>query len=93
MIVIIPSNKTINLNYLTPLLDRGVRFVIVDNSEGTIRIDHPQFEIYNWAVRKKMLGALDIGYPKRNGASRDFGFYVAWKNSDPEEIIIALDDD
>lgn len=39
------------------------------------------------------MGSLDIGYPKRNGASRDFGFYVAWKNSDPGEIIVALDDD
>lgn len=43
--------------------------MIVDDSEGTIRIDHPQFEVYNWADRKKMLGPLEIGYPKRNGAS------------------------
>ena len=93
MIVIIPSNRTINLNYLTPLIDRGVRFIVVDDSEGTIRIDHSQFEVYNWADRKRMLGSLEIGYPKRNGACRDFGFYVAWKNSDPDEIIVALDDD
>lgn len=93
MIVIIPSNREINLNYLTPLIDRDVRFIIVDDSEGTIKMDHPQFEVYNWGDRKKMLGPLDIGYPRRNGASRDFGFYVAWKNSDPGEIIVALDDD
>lgn len=93
MIVIIPSNRAINLNYLTPLIDRGVRFIVVDDSEGSITVDHPQFEVYNWGDRKKMLGALDIGYPKRNGSSRDFGFYVAWKNSDPGEIIVALDDD
>lgn len=93
MIVIIPSNRSINLNYFTPLIDHGARFVVVDDSEGSIRINHPQFEVYNWADRKKMLGALDIGYPKRNGASRDFGFYIAWKSSDPGEIIVALDDD
>lgn len=93
MIVVIPSNRTINLKLLTPLIDHGARFVIVDDSEGTIRINHPQFEVYNWGDRKKMLGPLDIGYPKRNGASRDFGFYVAWKNSDPGEIVVALDDD
>lgn len=93
MIIVIPSNKMINLNYLVPLIDRGARFVIVDDSGGTIKIDHPQFEVYTWGDRKKMLGSLDIGYPKGNGASRDFGFYVAWKNSDPGEIIIALDDD
>jgi hypothetical protein len=40
-----------------------------------------------------MLGALDVGFPRRNGASRDFGFYVAWKNSNPGEIVVALDDD
>jgi len=93
MIVIIPSNRNINLDYFTPLIEQGVRFVVVDDSEGSINVDHPQFEVYNWADRRKMLGSLDIGYPKRNGASRDFGFYVAWKSSDPGEIIVALDDD
>src|SRR4030095_15680661 len=86
-------NRNINLKFLTPLIDHGARFIVVDDSEGSIRIDHPQFEVYNWGDRKKMLGALDIGYPRRNGASRDFGFYVAWKNSDPDEIVVALDDD
>ena len=93
MIIVIPSNRSIDLTYLSPLIDYGARFVVVDDSEGTISIDHPQFEVYNWTDRKKMLGPLDVGYPKKNGASRDFGFYVAWKNSDPGEIIVALDDD
>jgi len=93
MIVVIPSNREINLGYLAPLIDQGARFIIVDDSEGAITVNHPQFEVYNWGDRRKMLGKLDIGYPKRNGASRDFGFYVAWKNSDAEEIVIALDDD
>ena len=93
MIVVIPSNRTINLHYLDPLIEHGARFIIVDDSEGTIQIDHPQFEVYNWGDRKRMLGPLDVGFPKRNGASRDFGFYVAWRNSDPGEIVVALDDD
>jgi hypothetical protein len=93
VIVVIPSNRAINLQYLTPLIDYGARFIVVDDSDGTIKVDHPQFQVYDWGHRKKMLGALDVGYPKRNGASRDFGFYVAWKDSDPEEIIVALDDD
>ena len=93
MIVIIPSNRSINLDYLAPLIEQGARFVVVDDSEGSIAVDHPQFEVYNWGHRRKMLGDLDIGYPKRNGASRDFGFYVAWQNSDPDEIVVALDDD
>lgn len=93
MIVVIPSNRSINLEYLSPLIDAGARFIIVDDSEGNIRVDHPQFEVYNWGDRKKMLGALDHAIPKRNGACRDFGFYVAYKESDDNEIIIALDDD
>lgn len=93
MIVVIPSNRAINLGHLTPLIEGGARFVIVDDTEGTIRVDHPQFEVYTWADRRRMLGPLDIGFPRRNGASRDFGFYIAWKNSDPGEIVVALDDD
>ena len=93
MIVIIPSNRQINLKYYTPFIDSGARFIIVDDSEGSIKVDHRQFKVYNWRDRKKMLGKLDIGFPKKNGLCRDYGFYVAWKNSDPEEIIIALDDD
>ena len=81
------------LSYLAPLIESGARFVVVDDSEGSIEIDHPQFEVYNWGDRRRMLGPLETGYPKRNGACRDFGFYVAWRNSDPGEIVVALDDD
>jgi hypothetical protein len=40
-----------------------------------------------------MLGALRNAIPRGNGASRNFGFWIAWKESDDEEIVIALDDD
>jgi reversibly glycosylated polypeptide len=40
-----------------------------------------------------MLGTDVIAIPRRNGACRDFGFYIAWRESDPGEAIIALDDD
>jgi reversibly glycosylated polypeptide len=93
MIVVIPTNRVINLSYLEPLIAHGVRFVVVDDSDGRIKINHPQFEVYNWADRRRILGLLDLGFPRRNGASRDFGFYIAWKNSDADEIIVTLDDD
>lgn len=93
MIVVVPSNREIRLDYLAPLIDAGARFVVVDDSPGSIGIDHPQFEVFNWADRERLLGAHDIGYPKRNGACRDLGFFIAWKNSDPDEIVVALDDD
>lgn len=69
--IVVPSNRTIRMSYLSPLIDNGVRFIVVDDSEGTIEIDQPQFEVYDWGDRRRMLGKLDIGYPKRNGASRD----------------------
>ena len=40
-----------------------------------------------------MLGRDVIAIPRRNGACRDFGFYIAWRESDAGEIVIALDDD
>lgn len=93
MIVVIPSNRSIRLDYLAPLIDAGARFIVVDDSEGSITMDHPQFRVYSWQDRRKMLGRHDPFFPRRNGACRDFGFYVAWKESDPGEVIIALDDD
>jgi hypothetical protein len=93
VIVVIPSSRSINLDYLSPLIEAGARFIIVDDTEGTIRVDHPQFEVFNWGDRRRMLGDLDVGMPRRNGACRDFGFYVAWREASDDEIVIALDDD
>ncbi len=93
MIVIVPSNREVDLGYLAPLIDSGARFIIVDDSEGTISLDHPQFAVFNWEDRRRMLGPLDVHFPRRNGSCRSFGFHVAWHQSDPGEIIVALDDD
>lgn len=93
MIVVIPTNRSVHLEYLTPLIESGARFIVVDDSEGSVTVDHPQFQVYSWADRRRMLGPLEIAIPKRNGACRDFGFYIAWKESDDDEIIVALDDD
>jgi hypothetical protein len=93
MIVVIPSNRRIELSHLGPLIDSGARFIVVDDSEGTIRVDHPSFAVYNWNDRRRILGALDEYFPRRNGSCRSFGFYRAWHESDPSEIIVALDDD
>lgn len=93
MIVVIPSSRQIDLSYLSPLIDSGARFIIVDDTEGTIQLRHPQFTVVNWADRRKILGPLDAAIPRRNGASRDLGFLLAWRESDDDEIIVALDDD
>jgi hypothetical protein len=92
MIVVIPTNRGVCLDYLRPLIDAGDRFIIVDDSEGSVAVDHPQFSVYSWQDRRRMLSDRDISIPKRNGACRDFGFYIAWKESD-DDVVIALDDD
>ena len=49
MLVVIPSNREIKLEYFTPLIDSGARFIIVDDSEGSIHINHPNFKTFSQA--------------------------------------------
>lgn len=93
MIIIIPSNRKINLAYLQPLIDHGANFIVVYDSFERMKIKHPSFQVYNWHDRKKILGKNDRYFPRGNGSCRNFGFYLAYKNAEENEIIIALDDD
>lgn len=93
MIVVIPSCRQIRLEHLEPLIEHGARFFVIDDTEGSIRVDHPQFQTFHWGDRRRLLGDHEIAIPKRNGACRDLGFYLAWKEGDADEIVIAIDDD
>lgn len=94
MIVVIPTAREVRLEYLEPLIDAGCRFIVVDDSPGgRVEIGHPQFEVHSWADQDRLLGELAIAIPRGNGACRDYGFLLAWRDSDPGEIIVALDDD
>jgi hypothetical protein len=93
MIIVIPSNRSINLDYFRPLIDSGARFIVVDDSEGSISVPHPAFKVYSWKDRRKLLGDNEVAIPRKNGACRDLGFVIAWKEADANEIIVALDDD
>lgn len=93
MIVVVPTVRSIKLEYFGPLIDAGARFIIVDDSEGSLQLTHPQFTVYNWGDQHRLLGNLEIAIPRRNGACRDFGYYLAWREADPNEVIIAVDDD
>ena len=93
MIVVIPSCRRIELTHLSPLIDAGARFIVVDDTPGSIHIDHPRFTVLNWRDRRRLLGRNEAAVPRGNGACRNLGFYLAWKEADPEEIIVALDDD
>ncbi|MFY0617482.1 hypothetical protein [Shimia sp.] len=93
MICVIPSAREVRLDYLEPLIEAGCRFIVVDDSPGSIEIDHPQFSVYNHGHQDRDLGELVHAIPRRNGACRNYGFLIAWRQSDPGEIIVALDDD
>ncbi|GMV52183.1 MAG: hypothetical protein AMXMBFR67_37260 [Nitrospira sp.] len=93
MICVIPSCRRIEMANFEPLIEAGARFIIVDDSPGSIRISHPQFSVYNWEDRRRFLGANEVAIPRGNGACRNLGFYVAWRESSPEELVLALDDD
>jgi len=93
MIVVIPSCRHIDLNHLSPLIDAGARFIVVDDSPGSIRVDHPNFTVLNWSDRHRLLGIHEEAVPRGNGACRNLGFYLAWQESEPDEIVVALDDD
>jgi Reversibly glycosylated polypeptide len=93
MLIVIPTARSVSLENLRSLIEDDARFIVVDDSEGTVVVNHPQFQTYDWTDQKRMLGSDVIAIPRRNGACRDFGFYLAWRESDPDEIVIALDDD
>jgi hypothetical protein len=93
VIVIIPSRREIRLDYLEPALNAGARVIIVDDSSGMIKIGHPQVEIYNWADKARIAGERIPAFPGLNGACMSFGFYLAWRDSDDDEIILTLGDD
>ncbi|MBI5010031.1 MAG: hypothetical protein HZB98_10375, partial [Bacteroidia bacterium] len=93
MKVVIPSSRSINLKYLEPLIQYGADFIIIDDSDGSIKFRHPNFRFFNRQDIKKILGKDEVSIPRRNGACRNFGFYLAWKECAADEIIIALDDD
>jgi hypothetical protein len=93
LITVIPSARSVDLSYLEPLIEAGSRFIVVDDSPGSIRVGHPAFTVLTWDDQDRVLGRDRHAIPRRNGACRDFGFLAAWRESDDDEIIVALDDD
>ena len=94
MIIVIPSIRNINSDFLLPLLHGNNRIIVVDDTdEERIKSNSPHIEILHYSDRKKRLGILEECIPKKNGVCRDFGLLVAYQESDDEEIIVCLDDD
>lgn len=93
MIVIIPTRRTISLEYLRPAVEAGARIIVVDDTPGTIDIRHPQVEVYNWSDKERVAGRFAGAFPGLNGSCMTFGFYLAWRDAGDEEPILTLGDD
>ena len=93
MIVIIPTRRSISLEYLLPALEAGARIIVVDDTPGTVNIDHPQVEVYNWSDKERIAGPWIDAFPGLNGACMSFGFLLAWRDAGDDEQILTLGDD
>jgi Reversibly glycosylated polypeptide len=93
LIVVIPTVRTVCLDYLRPLIDDGARFIVVNDDEETTCVRHPSFSTFSVADRTRMLGRLERAIPSHTGACRDFGLLLARYEADPGDVIVALDDD
>ena len=57
MLIVIPTSRSVSFEFFQPLIDFGARFIVVDDSEGSVKIDHPQFTTYTWKDQDRMLGS------------------------------------
>ncbi len=94
MIVVIPTIKRIELEYIQPFIDSGCRIIVVDDTDDEIiYIKGPNIEVLHYSDRQKILGELANCIPRKNGACRDLGLLMAYLEGEENEIVICLDDD
>lgn len=94
MILVVPSIRNLNTDFLAPLLERDVRVLVVDDTgERTITSSLPNIEVFAYEDRVRMIGKWETCIPKKNGACRDLGLWYAYLTADSDETIVCLDDD
>lgn len=94
MIVVIPSIREVNLEYLSPLLNKGNKIIVVDDTdEGRITVNAPEVIVLHYSDKKRIFGDLEFCIPRKNGVCRDFGLLVAYHIAKDNETIVCLDDD
>lgn len=89
-VVVIPSIREINLDYLRHIPE-SIKILVVDDTNGTIKPNRKNMEIYTYADYKKILGYDEQLIPRKTDTCRSFGFYVAWLQG--YRYIVTLDDD
>ena len=94
MIIVIPSIREINLEYLNPLLGKGNEIIVVDDTdEERIKVNAPEVIVLHYSDKKRILGELQYCIPKKNGVCRDLGLLIAYHIAKDNETIVCLDDD
>src|SRR3972149_11722216 len=94
MIVVIPSIRNINLEYPKPLLNKGNKIIVVDDTdEERITVNAPEVIVLHYSDKKRILGDLELCIPRKNGVCRDLGLLMAYHIAKEDETIVCLDDD
>ncbi len=94
MIIVIPSIRNVNLDYLHPLLNKGNRIIVVDDTdEERIEVNAKEVTVIHYSDKKRILGKLEACIPKKNGVCRDMGLLAAYHLAKDDETIVCLDDD
>ncbi len=88
--VVMPSIRTINLDYLAAIPPQ-VKIIVVDDSNGSIEPNRENMEVYRYADYAAVLGDQQDVIPRKTDTCRSFGFYMAWQQG--FRYVVTLDDD
>ena len=90
-VLVIPSIREINLEYLK-FIPEGLKIFIIDDTDGSIKANRKQMEVFNYAHQKKIMKSNYDLIPHKTAACRNFALYYIWKYTD-YKFILSLDDD
>ena len=88
--VVMPSIRTINVDYLAGIPPE-VAIIVVDDSNGGIEPNRENMTVYRYADYRKVFGEDEDLIPRKTDTCRSFGFYMAWRQG--YRYIVTLDDD
>lgn len=89
-VVVMPSIRQPNLDYLEPLGDTPV--FIIDDSDGGISKRQPKHvQVFDYGDRERIMGEHVWLIPQKNPSCKNLGLYLAWKEG--FDVVVLLDDD
>jgi hypothetical protein len=88
--LVIPSVRQINAQYLSHIPE-SVKILVVDDTDGSIRANRRNMEIYTYGHYREILGDDEVLIPRKTDTCRSFGLYMAWLKG--YRYIVTLDDD